>query len=279
MVVLPLASLTQTTWGEPFDECRNHAPLLTSLASFVAEFPPPTDTPKPNTQIPTKLRTFAHMNWPQETWALLWRDLVLEWRSRYALSGIALYVLATVVLVYSALVNIQPQVWNALFWVIMLFAAVSAIVKSFVQESRSRQLYYYSLVNPLALLVAKIIYNTILLFVLSMLSWVLLGVLAGNPVKDAGLFVLGIFLGSNGLAIAFTFVSAISAKAQNSATLMAILGFPVVIPILLTLVKIGTQALRLIQDTQIGGDLLILAAINLLLLSVAILLYPFLWRD
>ncbi|RME95875.1 MAG: ABC transporter permease [Bacteroidetes bacterium] len=219
------------------------------------------------------------MNWPQETWALLWRDLVLEWRSRYALSGIALYVLATVVLVYSALVNIQPQVWNALFWVIMLFAAVSAIVKSFVQESKNRQLYYYNLVNPLALLVAKMIYNTLLLFVLSMLSWALLGALAGNPVKEAGLFILGIFLGSNGLAIAFTFVSAISAKAQNSATLMAILGFPVVIPILLTLVKIGTQALRLIQDTQISGDLLILTAINLLLLSVAILLYPFLWRE
>lgn len=219
------------------------------------------------------------MNWWQQTWALLWRDLVLEWRSRYALSGITLYVLATVVLVYSALVSIQPQVWNALFWVIVLFAAVSAIVKSFVQESRARQLYYYNLVDPIALLSAKFIYNTLLLFLLSLLSWALLAALTENPVKDIGLFVLSVFLGSMGLAIAFTFVSAISAKAQNSATLMAILGFPVVIPILLTLVKLGANALRLIQDTSISGDIIILSAINLVLLGVALLLYPFLWRD
>lgn len=210
---------------------------------------------------------------------LLWRDWVLEWRTRYALSGIVLYVLATIVLVYSALIDIQPQVWNAIFWVIILFAAVSAIVKSFVQESQNRQLYYYNLVHPLALLLAKIIYNTSLLFVLSMLSWAALGLLSGNPVKETGLFVLAIFLGTMGLSIAFTFVSAISAKAQNSATLMAVLGFPVVIPILLTLVKIGANALRLIQDTSISSDILILVAINLVLLSVAILLYPFLWRD
>jgi heme exporter protein B len=215
----------------------------------------------------------------QQTMRLLWRDWILEWRTRYALSGIVLYVLATIVLVYSALIDIQPKIWNAIFWVIILFAAISAIVKSFVQESQSRQLYYYNLVHPLALLLAKIIYNTTLLFVLSLLSWAALSLLTGNPVKETGLFVLAVFLGSMGLSIAFTFVSAISAKAQNSATLMAILGFPVIIPILLTLVKIGANALRLIRDTSISSDILILVAINLVLLSVAILLYPFLWRD
>ena len=155
------------------------------------------------------------MNMVQQTMRLLWRDWVLEWRTRYALSGILLYVFATIVLVYSALLDIQPQVWNALFWIIILFAAVSAIVKSFVQESQQRQLYYYSLVNPLALLIAKMIYNTSLLFLLSLLSWFALGFLTTNPVKDTGMFVLAIFLGSMGLAIAFTFISAISAKAQN----------------------------------------------------------------
>lgn len=219
------------------------------------------------------------MDMLQQTMRLLWRDWILEWRTRYALSGIVLYVLATIVLVYSALIDIQPKVWNAIFWVIILFAAVSAIVKSFVQESQSRQLYYYNLVHPLALLLAKMIYNTSLLFLLSLLSWGALALLTGNPVKETGLFILAIFLGSMGLSIAFTFVSAISAKAQNSATLMAILGFPVIIPILLTLVKIGANALRLIQDTSISSDILILVAINLVLLSVSILLYPFLWRD
>ncbi|MEZ4986279.1 MAG: heme exporter protein CcmB [Saprospiraceae bacterium] len=219
------------------------------------------------------------MNTIQQVWHLLWRDWVLEWRTRYALSGIVLYMLSTVVVIYSAVLDIQPQVWNALFWVVLLFAAVSAIVKSFVQESQARQLYYYTLVNPMALLLAKIIYNTVMLFVLAMISWAMLALLAGSPVKDSGLFVWAVFLGSSGLATAFTFVSAISAKAQNSATLMAILGFPVIIPILLLLIKVGANALRLMNDTSIGGDLLLLVGINLALMSVSLLLYPFLWRD
>jgi heme exporter protein B len=219
------------------------------------------------------------MNMLQQTMRLLWRDWILEWRTKYAISGIVLYVLSTVVLVHSALIDIKPQVWNAIFWVILLFAAVSAIVKSFVQESQGRQLYYYSLVHPLALLAAKMIYNTSLLFLLSLLSWGLLAALTGNPVKETGLFVLAIFLGSMGLSIAFTFVSAISAKAQNSSTLMAVLGFPVIIPILLVLVKLGANALRLMQDTSLSGDIIILIGINLMLLSISILLYPFLWRE
>lgn len=219
------------------------------------------------------------MNFAKQLWALLRRDFVSELRTGYAISGILLYVLSTVVLVYTALVQLEPRVWNAIFWVIVLFAAVSAIVKSFVQESAARQLYYYSLVHPLALLLAKMIYNTALLMVLSLLSWGLLAWLTGNPVKESGLFIATIFLGSLGLSVALTFISAISAKAGNNATLLAILGFPLVIPILLTLVKLSANALRLIQDTAYDGDILILLAIDLIMLGAALVLYPFLWRE
>jgi heme exporter protein B len=86
-------------------------------------------------------------------------------------------------------------------------------------------------------------------------------------------------LGSVGFSITFTFVSAISAKADNNATLLAVLSFPLVIPILMTLVKLSANAIGLINDTGVGQDLLILVAIDLILLGLTILLYPFLWRD
>lgn len=219
------------------------------------------------------------MNLLKETWALMQRDILLELRTKYAISGILLYVLATVVIVYTALVQLEAQVWNAIYWVIVLFAGVSAIVKSFVQEHGNRHLYYYSLVNPAALLLAKILYNTLLLAGLSLLSWLLLIWLSGNPVRETGLFVLAIFLGSLGLSVALTFVSAISAKAGNNATLMAVLGFPLVVPILMLLIKLSANALRLIQDSDYGGDIRLLLAVDVMLLGVALLLFPFLWRD
>ena len=89
------------------------------------------------------------------------------------------------------------------------------------------------------LLLAKIVYNTLLLLVLSGLLSVTYSVVAGNPVKDTRLFVLVLVLGSLGFSIAFTFIASIAAKANNSATLMAILSFPVILPILLTLMRLS----------------------------------------
>jgi heme exporter protein B len=162
---------------------------------------------------------------------------------------------------------------------VLLFASVNAIVKSFVQESGARQLYYYTLVSPLSVLLAKVLYNVGLLLCISLLIWGALAFVSSNPVRDEALFLFAIFLGSSGLAITFTFISAISAKADNNATLLAILGFPLVVPILMTLVKLSANALGLLHDTAWEKDILALAAIDLLLLGAAFILFPFLWRD
>lgn len=219
------------------------------------------------------------MNWLKETIILLRKEALLEWRMKYALSGILLYVFSTVFIVYTAFIRVQPNVWNTLFWIIVLFASVNAIVKSFIQENSARQLYYYSLANPIAILLSKMIYNAGLLLLLSVLCWGSLAFIAGNPVKDSKQFMLAIFLASVGFSITFTFVAAIAAKADNSATLMAILSFPLVIPILMTLIKISANALRLLNDTAVYKDVATLVGIDLLLLSLALVLYPFLWKD
>ncbi|MEL7021359.1 MAG: heme exporter protein CcmB [Bacteroidota bacterium] len=219
------------------------------------------------------------MNLFAQIYFLLRKELRLEWRQKYAISGILLYVFSTIFIVYSATIQVQANTWNPLFWIIVLFASVNAVVKSFVQESGQRALYYYQLVNPVAIILSKIMYNALLLVVLSILSWGVFSLVTIQPVKDTGLFFVALLLGGLGFSITLTFVSAISAKANNSATLLAILGFPLVIPILLTLLKISANALRLIQDTAVDTDILILVAIDILLLGLAVIMFPFLWRD
>jgi heme exporter protein B len=210
---------------------------------------------------------------------LLHKEITLEWRQRYAISGILLYVLSTVFIVYISFQNIGPQVWNVLFWVIMLFASVNAVMKSFVQESGYRQLYYFQLLHPIAILLSKMIYNALLLLVLGVLTFVALSFVAGNPVQEAGNFALALFLGSTGFSITFTFVSAIAAKADNSSTLMAILSFPVVIPILLLLVNLSAHSIGLLSGTDIGDKIMLLGAVDLILVALGLVLFPFLWRD
>lgn len=107
----------------------------------------------------------------QQISLLLLKDLRLEWRQKYAVSGILLYVLSTVFVVYVAAGETAPEVWNSLFWIVSLFASVNAIVKSFVQENSARALYYYVLFNPIAVILSKIIYNFLLLFLLIVVAY------------------------------------------------------------------------------------------------------------
>jgi heme exporter protein B len=115
--------------------------------------------------------------------------------------------------------------------------------------------------------------------VLSLLTWLAFGFVSENPVQDSGLFMLALFLGSMGFATTFTFIAAIAGKADNNSTLMAILSFPLVIPIIMTLIKMSGTALGLSEGQNLDNDILILVAINMILLSMALILYPFLWRD
>lgn len=224
--------------------------------------------------------TSYFMGWIRDTKTLLLKDIRLELRQAYALSGVLLYVLSTSFVVYSALgQEVGPAIWAALYWVIVLFASVNAVAKSFVQEPTARQLYYYSLTSPLAIILSKTIYNTGLLLLISTLSYFVFALVMGSPVQDYGLFALLLFLGSLGFAISFTFISAISAKAKQSATMMAILSFPVILPMLMTLMRLSKISLRLMQDTAYYKDIVILLCIDLILLSLALLLFPFLWRD
>lgn len=210
---------------------------------------------------------------------LLKKEITLEWRQKYAIGGIFLYVASTIFVAYMGFIKIQSKEWNVLFWIIALFASINAVVKSFMHESQHRQLYFYQIANPSAVLMSKVMYNSILLLLLNLLTWLLMGFVLGNPVRDDAAFFFGLILASTGLGISLTFVSAIASKATNSATLMAILSFPIIVPILLTLVKYSAGAIGLITDTAGWKDIGILLSIDAILLSLAFVLFPFLWRD
>lgn len=220
------------------------------------------------------------MNILTETKHLLLKEIRLEFRQKYAISGVLLYVVSTVFVVYITLgQEVGGAVWAALFWIIVLFASVNAIAKSFVQESPRRQLYYYSLSNPASVILAKMIYNALLLLAISFLAFFVFSIVVGNPIKRPWLFYQTLALGALGFSITFTFISAISAKANQSATLMAVLSFPVIIPMLMTLMRLTKIAVGLMNDSAYYKDMLILLCIDVILGALSFILFPYLWRD
>lgn len=210
---------------------------------------------------------------------LIQKEFLLEWRQKYAIGGILLYVFATVFIVFIASEDVTPQTWNSLFWIVVLFASVNAVVKSFTQENSNRSIYYYTLLNPIAVLLSKIIYNVLLLLLLGVLAYGAFVLFIDNPIVQLPRFLLAIFLGSTGFSIALTFISAIASKANNSATLMAILGFPVIVPILLTVIKLSERAFERGDVIESTNSIAVLGAIDLILLALSLILFPFLWRE
>lgn len=214
---------------------------------------------------------------------LIQKEFTLEWRQKYALNGILLYVVSAVFITYLSVGakqgNLAPPTWNALYWIIILFSSVNAVAKSFIQEHQGRQLYYYSIASPEAVIISKIIYNSLLTLTLAILGYFVFSVILGNPVLDQGLFVLNLVIGSLGFSACLTMVSGIAAKAGSNATLMAILSFPVIIPILLMAIRVSKNALDGLDWSVSADKLVSLLAINAIVGVTAYILFPYLWRS
>ncbi|MBE8719908.1 heme exporter protein CcmB [Sphingobacterium pedocola] len=219
------------------------------------------------------------MSFFQQVKTLVSKEILLEWRSKHAINSILLYIVSTVFVCYQAFKSVDTLVWNALFWIILLFASINAISRSFVQESQYRQLYYYSIVSAKAVILSKIIYNMLLMVFLSIIAYFVYSIVFRNPVGDPLIYFIAILLGGVSFATVFTMVSGISSKTGNNSTIMAVLSFPVVIPLLIVLIKLSQNALQGLDRAISYGEIGVLLAINVITITISLLLFPYLWRD
>ena len=206
------------------------------------------------------------------------KDLLLEVRQQFCFYGILLYVVATIFVLYMTIQSPEAKVWNGLFWVIQLFICINAVAKSFLQETRGRMLYFYSLVNPRDFVLAKLIFNSVLMLLMSLLSIILFTLFLGNPIQKIFPFIGLVMLGGWSLSLVFTFLSAIAAKAQQNAAIMAILGFPLIIPQIMLLMQLSKSAFS-DKIAVASSTLLLIVALDILVVMLASILFPFLWKD
>ena len=211
---------------------------------------------------------------------LLKKDLLLELRQQHTFYGILLYVASTIFVLYLAMGQPESTVYNGLFWMIQLFVCVNAVAKSFLQESKGRMLYFFSITSPVIFIIEKLVYSTLVMFIMIVVSLVLFRILFGNPVVNQFRFAGIAFLGGLSLSLVFTLMAAISAKAQQNAAVMAILGFPLIIPQLMLLMKLSKSAFgEIFRESALLQMSLLLLGFDVMVVTLAIILFPFLWKD
>src|ERR1035437_6565815 len=151
---------------------------------------------------------------------LLKKDFLLELRQQHTFFGILLYVASTIFVLYLAMGQPESTVYNGIFWMIQLFVCVNAVAKSFLQESKGRMLYFFSITSPVSFIISKLLYNIILMIIMSMISLLLFFIFLSNPVTDMLRFIGIVILGGAGISMVFTLMSAIAGKAQQNAALI-----------------------------------------------------------
>lgn len=210
---------------------------------------------------------------------LLQKDLLLEFRQQYTFYGILLYIASTSFVIYLTMGQPEDKVWNGLYWVMLLFICINAVARSFLQEGKARLLYFYTIASPVEFIFSKLLYNSLLMVLMSGLSLTLFTLLLGNPLTHSFIFFGISCLGGISLSLVFSFLAAIASKATQPSAIMAILGFPLIIPQLLLLMKIANIAF---SDTIQNGLLQMLALLtgfDVLIILLAYILFPFLWKD
>lgn len=207
------------------------------------------------------------------------KDVMLEWRQKYSVYGLLLYLCSAIFAINVLQERPEPEVWNSLFWIILLFVSVNAVAKSFLQEHKHRGIYYFTVHHPREIIISKLIYNVVLMIGMSLVSLLLFTVLLGSPIMNFPKFLLMVIVGGMSLSLLFTLLSAIASKAGGNSALIAILGFPLVVPQLILLADLSKPLFQTMLVLGWWKFFIVLIALDVLVVLLSVILFPYLWKE
>ena len=222
------------------------------------------------------------VSWAAKVLAVTRKDITAEFRTRYAINSILMFALVTLTVISMALGLMTPDsdLMAALFWVILFFAAMSGLAQVFIKEEEAGTALILKLsTEGLVIFFGKLIFNLLLLTVLSVLIVPLFIILLKVTPQNWAVFLIGLVLGDIGLAGATTIIAAIVAKATVKGALFTVLSFPILLPLLMAVIDITKVAFGGGNFGDISTGLQLLVAYDVVMVTVSVMLFDFVWRQ
>lgn len=210
------------------------------------------------------------------------KDLRLEFRTRYAINAILMFGITTLTMVSYSLgqSGLPAELLAALFWIIMFFSAMSGLAQVFIREEESGTALVLKLTaDPDSIYIGKLLFNLTLLSIMTLIITPVFFIFTDAPTDNLPLFLLVLFLGVIGLCGATTLVASIIAKASVKGALFAVLSFPILMPVLLVLVGATEKVFRAASFSDIASELQFLVAYPVVMITLSILLFKFVWQE
>jgi heme exporter protein B len=218
----------------------------------------------------------------RDAWLIFQKDIRQEFKTRYSLNAIFLFALVTLVAVSFSIgtFNASEEIKSALLWIIIFFSAMSGLSHIFVREEEKHTADTLKLVTlPTPVFVGKFLFNLFLLLVLEIIIVPLFFAVMNFEVTGVALFISILVLGSLGLAAGATMTAAIISKASAKGALFAVLSFPILLPVIVAGIN-GTK-ISVTQEmfSEAAGEIQMLFAYSVVVITAAILLFEFVWNE
>lgn len=224
------------------------------------------------------------MSWVAQIFAVLHKELLVEWRQRSRVSGVFFFALAIVLMVGFASPSeamLRAQAGGTL-WVGMLLASTRALDQSYAVDMEHGAIEGMVLwpVDPRAIFYGKALANTILLAFVAVAITPLLLAIYDAPLNGDITHLFGfIVLGTAAIAAPGTLYGLITAQARGSSVLLPLLLFPLIVPALLAAARGTTLAFE--GDPMLQGSswLGLLGAFNVVHWTLSGVLYARIVED
>lgn len=223
------------------------------------------------------------MNYLFAIWAIVAKDVRSELRLRYALNALLMFVVTSLAVIIIAFQDseLNPEILSALFWIVIFFTAMSGLSRIFVSEEERGTILVLQLVaSPSAVYFGKLIFNCGLTLLLSSAVTLLYVIVFPTfVIQSLVIFICTVFLGSLGFASASTMIAAIIAKAQAKSTLYTVLAFPVLAPLLITVIY--ATALSIQGDIWSNSipQFQIMIGYLCVVVGFSFLMFDYVWKD
>lgn len=219
----------------------------------------------------------------KEIYAILYKEILSEFRTRFSISTILLFILTTITMISLALVSerMGVELSSGLIWIVIFFASMIGLSKSFVsEEERGTALFLQIFSSATAIYFGKLIFNVLLSLFINFFSLGLFFIFSNAAaVKSPGLMLLVISISSIAVASSTTVISAIISKASSKHALFPVLSFPILLPIVKLGIDLTVSTFLGTTLTAIFSDLRLIIAYIGIIVSVSYLLFDFIWRD
>jgi heme exporter protein B len=192
-----------------------------------------------------------------------------------------MFTLVTLTVISFAVGILSPaaEIMAALFWVILFFAAMSGLAQAFVKEEESGTAMILRLsADGMVIFFGKFLFNFFLLITMSILLVPLFIILLDTTPQNWPVFLWGLILGLVGLSGATTIIAAIVSKASVKGALFTVLSFPVLLPLLVAVIETAKVAFAGGAFSDVSAPIQLLVAYNVIMITLSVMLFDFVWR-